>query len=535
MAQALPRYCPRCGTPTRVGMRYCATCELPVEAMLSRPGDTQSWSGGNAEAAQRGAIPEPAVIPTPRYMQQGEQPVRAPMQSMSQDFMPTWDVSAEDTRITHFSPTWDVSVEDTRTTHVPPSSPGTWNAPDNSPIPPAEWDEQGNEPGNQNIPPWAASQAEPHFSPAPDSWNVPNSPPAGFGAQTFRAAQAEPMGPPPQAPWAAQAEPAGVPPQTPWNVQAEPMGPPSYSPAPQPTKRRRTGFIVVLLVVLLVLGGGGYLAFALSGGHFLGLGNSQSTIKTSNLNLALTYAGMDVTLVNVQQAQNFLDDPQSASDGMLRLNLQEQNKTTVPINWSYGTSAHLIVQGKSALAPIYVKSKQSIAPGATQTSEIDFAVSNGGNLSTLVFQLGAANEAQMQIPLAGQPNLSQYQSKTTSQNGALVYFGLNWTLTGSTTSLSIPGQQASKGMEYLTLNFKIDSTLSQEAISGSPFDYMRVKAGGQTSAPVATTVPVSFATGETGKTGTATFLIPQNSTAGTLILLSQDPGGSGQATTNFQL
>ncbi len=520
MAQALPRYCPRCGTPTRAGMRYCATCELPVEAMLSRPGDTQSWSGENAEAAQRGAVPEPAVIPTPRYMQQGEQSPRAPMQSMPQDFIPTWNVSAEDTRITHFSSPWDVSAEETRTTHVSPSSPGTWNASDNSPVPSTEWDERGNAPGNQNIPPWAASQAEPHFSPAPDPWTAPASPPVGSGAQAFQAAQAEPPGPAPQASW---------------NAQIEPMGPPSYSPVPQPTKRRRTGFIVALLIVLLVLGGGGYLAFALSGGHFPGLGNSQSTIKTSNLNLALTYAGMDVTLVNVQQAQNFLDDPQSASDGMLRLNLQEQNKTTVPINWSYGTSARLIVQGKQTLAPVYVKSKQSIAPGATQTSEIDFAVPNGGNLSTLVFQLGAANEAQMQIPLAGQPNLSQYQPKTTSQKGTLVYFGLNWTLTSSTTSLSIPGQQASKGMEYLTLNFTIDNTLSQEAISGSPFDYMRVKVGGQTSSPVATTVPVSFASGATGKTGTATFLIPQNNTAGTLILLSQDPGGSGQATTNFQL
>lgn len=488
MAQAMPRYCPRCGTPTRANMRYCATCELPVEAMLSRPDDktAQSWSGESAGAVSQGATPEPATIPTPTpgHMQQEEQLLRPPLSSRSQDFRPSWDVSAEETL----------------TTEVPPA-PGTWNAPGNSPIPPAEWNARANpsNPSSQSgIPPWAAPQAEPRFSPAPDPWSAPGNPPSGAGTQA------------------------------PWIAPAEPMGPP-HVPTPQSKGRRRLGLLIVLLVVLLALGGGGYLVVSLLGGH------SQSAIKTSNLNLAVTYAGLDVTLVNVQQAQNFIDDPQSASDGMLRLNLREQNKTTIPIYWNYNTSARLIVQGKPSLAPTYVKSKQSIAPGTTQTSIIDFVVPNGGNLNSTIFQLGAANEAQMRIPLAGQPDLSQYQPKSTAQNGTMVYFGLNWTLTGATTSLSIPGQQASKGMEYLTLNLKVDNTLSQEAISGSPFDYMRVKAGGQTVAPVATTVPVSFDTGATGKTGTATFLIPQNSATCTLILLSQDPGGSGQASIDFKI
>lgn len=503
MAQAMPRYCPRCGTPTRANMGYCATCELPVEAMLSRPGDKQSWSGERAGAAPQAAQPdpmalptprrmpqrslsEPAVVPTPRQMQQGDQPFHPPHSPMPQDVRSSWDISAEETI----------------TTQIPPSSPGRGNAPEHSPLPPSAWD-ASRDPGAQ---PWAASQAEPHFSPAADAWNVPDS----------ASSSGDPNA------------------QAPWATQIEPMRPPLRTPAPQPEPRRRASLIAVLLVLLLVLGGG-YLAFSLLGGHFPGLGNSQSAIKTSNLNLNFSYAGMNVTLLSVQQAQNFLDDPQSASDGMLRLKLQEQNKTSIAINWNYNTSARLLVQGRSALAPTYVKSKQSIAPGATQTSEIDFAVPNGGNLNSIVFQLGTASEAQMRIPLTAQANLSQYQPKITSQKGTMVYFGLNWTLTGTTTSLSIPGQQASKGMEYLTLNLKIDNTLSQDVISGSPFDYMQVKAGGQTAALVATTLPVSFTSGETGKTGTATFLVPQNSTACTLILLSQDPGGSGQATTNFQL
>lgn len=461
MAQALPRYCPRCGTPTRTNMRYCATCELPVEAMLSRPGD-------RTELTSQGAMSEPAIIPNPRQMYQGDQAFRSP--GPSQDFLPTWNAPSEDAP--HFSPS--------------------------SPVPPGEWHAAGNVPSNPGVLPWEATQAAPHFSPTADPWNA-----------------------------------AG--PQSPWSPPAEPAQPPLHSPAPQSKGRRRTGFIVALLVILLVLGGGGYLAFSLLGGHLPGPGSSQATVQTKNLNLAFPYAGINITLLNVQQAQNFVDDPRSASDGMLRLNLQEQNKTTVAINYDYNASARLIVQGKPVLAPTYVKSQASIAPGATQTSVIDFAVSNGGNVNAMTFQLGTSGEAQIHISLAGQTSLGQYQPKTAPQHGTMVYFGLNWTLTGSTTSLGIPGQQATKGMEYLTLSVKIDNPLSQEAISGSPFDYMRVKAGGKTVPPVSTTIPVSFAVGETGKTGTATFLIPQNSTACALILLSQDPGGSGQASTDFQI
>jgi hypothetical protein len=295
------------------------------------------------------------------------------------------------------------------------------------------------------------------------------------------------------------------------------------------------GRIFLILLIILVLIGGGLFAYSKLGGHVPGLSASQATIKTTNLNGAVTYAGATVTILSVEQAQNFLDDPQTASDGMVRINLQEQNTTNVPISWDYNQSAQLIIQGKPALTPTYVKSKGSIAPGATQKSVVDFAVTNGGHLSTLIFQLGTNKEAQMQIPLNGQANLSQYQPKTSKQNKTLTYFGLNWTLTGSTTNWSIAGQQASSRMEFLTLNFSIDNPLAQQAISGSPFDYMRVKAGSQTATPVSTTVPVSFATGATGKQGSTTFLIPQNTTTCTLLLLSQDPGGGVEAKVDFSL
>lgn len=444
MAQAMPRYCPRCGTPTRADMRYCATCELPVEAMLSRPGD-------RTELAPPGGMSEPAVIPTPGPVHQA-----FPAPGPAREYPPSWNTTGGE----------------------PPASPGGWS-----------------EPG---VAPWAATQAGPPPLSPSDPWQASSSP------------------------WGARSS-FGAPP------------PAAHAPQPQGRGRRRAGLLVVLLLILLALGGGGYLALSLLGWHLPGLGSSQATITTKDLNLAFPYAGVDVTLLTAQQSQNFIDDPHSASDGMLRLNLQEQNHTTVTVHYDYTTGAHVLVPGKAALAPIYVKSATTIAPGETQTSVVDFALPGAGKLSTLVFQVGASNEALLRIPLAGQASLSQYQPKTATQRGSLVYFGLTWRLTSSRTSLSLPGQQATTGMQFLMLSVRIDNPLAQEAISGSPFDYLRVRAGGQTAAPISTTIPVSFAAGEKGKTGTATFLIPQNSTTCTLLLLSQDPGGSGQASTDFQL
>ncbi len=481
MAQALPRFCPRCGTPTRTGMRLCATCGLSVDAMRSRSDNRQSQPGVNSSAPFQGNVSEPAhAVPAPRHTGPDEQQYQPPT---AQDFLPTWGAPAEPPPALYSSPAPQAQ-----------QGPNAWE----------DFDTMPNSPDEQ---PWQA-QAEPHFpspsSPAPGPWDAPNRAQNNPGPQS-------------------------------WAAQAETMQPPAPTPAPRPAGRRRLGIVLVLLAILLVLGAGGYLAVSLLGLHVPGLSKTQATIKTTNLNTTVNYAGIDITLLNVQQAQNFLDDPQTADTGMLRLNLREQNRTSITISWNYNQSARLIVQGKQAIAPVYVTSTGSIAPGATRTSVIDFAIANGGNLSNTVFQLGTASEAQMQIPLTAQANLSQYQPKTTQQNGTMVYFGLNWTLTSATTSLNIPGQQAPNGMKYLTLTLKIDNTLSQEAISGSPFDYLRVKAGGKTATPISTTIPVSFAAGQMGKTGTATFLIPQNSTSCTLILLSQDPGGSGQASTDFQI
>ncbi len=321
-----------------------------------------------------------------------------------------------------------------------------------------------------------------------------------------------------------------------WRITGSPapITAPSY-----PLRRKffgRAGLALVVLLLLVLLGGGGYLGALALGFHlpgFLGGSVTQPPVTTTQINSTVTYAGADITILTAQQSQSFINDPNTTTTGMVRLNIQEQNKTTVKVSWLYNDIARLLLPGKTLVAPVYVQAKVGLAPEATQKGVLDFSVPTNDKISQLTLRLGAANEAQLDIPLTGHTDLGKYNPKSVQLNGQLLYLGLNWTLVKAMSQLSVAGQQASKGMTYVIVTLKVDNPLSQQAIPGSPFDYARLKAGTITSSPKYTDLPVSFATGETGQSGTITFLVPQSGKAFTLILLPQ--GGANQAATDFQL
>src|SRR6266566_1834997 len=297
----------------------------------------------------------------------------------------------------------------------------------------------------------------------------------------------------------------------------------------------RKGFMLLLLVALLVLlGATSYIIAGLLGVALPGFVSIQPPVTTLAINTSVPYAGVDVTILNAQQSQSFINDPNSSAYGMVRLNLREHNQTDVKVVWSYDTIARLILPDKSIVSPAYVNANVGIAPGASQTSLVDFAVPSNDHVSQLTLQLGATNEAQMLIPLTRNANVSKYHPKTINLNGQIQYFGLNWTLTSATSSLSITSQQAAKGMRYVTLTLKVDNTLSQVAITGSPYDYMRLQYGTITAAPRYTTLPVSFDVGVAGIPGTVSFLVPQNTRSFTLILEPQKEDSGDRASTDFQ-
>jgi hypothetical protein len=292
---------------------------------------------------------------------------------------------------------------------------------------------------------------------------------------------------------------------------------------------------VALLALLILVGAGIVVAARAFGASVPGFAPSQSSITTTPLSLSFPYAGANITLVNAQQAQNFLNDPNTRNDGMLRLNLQATNSTTVRIAWRYEDIAQLVLPGNSIVKPVYVKSIVDLPAGKTQNNIVDFAVPAGITLAKMTLRIGAAGEAQMDIPLKAQANLGNLLPHKTALNGQAVYFGLNWTLQSATTSLSIPGTQASKGMRYVTLTLSVDNTLSQTAIVGSPYQYARLQSGRTQAVPVDSTLPVSFQAGAAGVTGILSFLVPQTSTAFTLLFLPQGQDSNDSAALSFQL
>jgi len=309
---------------------------------------------------------------------------------------------------------------------------------------------------------------------------------------------------------------------------------PDYSPA-QRNRFRRAGFVLLLISLLLFLSAAGYLLVEFLGMHLPGSGIGQPSITTLPLQISFAYKGADITIVDARQSKSFIDDPNTATDGLLRLGLQENNMTPVNIAWSYSDVAELIQPGKPAVHPTYVPAPVDLAPGKAQSSIVDFAVPLGQPIGKLTLRIGSTNEAQEDILLSGKIDSRAFLPQTASLKGSLQYFGLNYTLKSVTTSLFMPGQQAARGMRYVSLTLSVDNTLSQEAIPGSPFEYARIQYGNASASPVDTSLPVSFNAGVLGTTGTITFLVPQKSTAYTLVFVPQQQDSGDQASVNFSL
>jgi hypothetical protein len=287
--------------------------------------------------------------------------------------------------------------------------------------------------------------------------------------------------------------------------------------------------------MLLILG---IIAYAIAG--FLGAALPgfvllQPPVTTTAINSSIPYAGVDVTILNVQQSQSFANDPNTSSNGMVRLNFRERNQTDVKVVWSYTTIARLISPDKSLVNPTFSNAAVTVIPGASQTSVVDFAVPSNVSVHRLMLRLGTSNEAQILIPLIGTANVSQYQPETIKLNGQMQYYGLDWTLNSVTSSLSIGGQQATKGMRYITIAFKVANTLSQVAIPGSPYEYMRLQYGNTTALPKDVTVPVSFNAGTVNVAGIASFQVPQSTKSFTFVLIPQKGDSGDQASTDFQI
>ncbi len=263
---------------------------------------------------------------------------------------------------------------------------------------------------------------------------------------------------------------------------------------------------------------------------------TQPPITTTEINQTVNYAGVDITVVMVQQSVAFIDDNSSTTSGMIRMKLKESAGSKVGA-FLYSDSVRLILPDKITVAPVSEQNNISPQAGTTRTNQLDFPVSTTIKINQLTLQLGTDKEAQIDLPLTGKADLSAFNPKTAKPNASTQYHGLTWTVTTATLSFSADGRQAPQGMRYVVVTLKIDNP-SERIFSAYWGDYARLKAGDATSAPTTdSTLPTSFPGNSSGTTGTLIFQVPAGATSASLILLAQPEAAPpvNQSAIDFQL
>ncbi len=325
--------------------------------------------------------------------------------------------------------------------------------------------------------------------------------------------------------------------------------PPAYARPQKNSSRGVLGVAVILLLLLVLLGAGGYFAFhALinRGGNTTTTGaNSETTptqapLTTTPINSTFTYASVDITIINAQQATSFADDHDTPTQGVVRLHLHAVQSdvnnvysVSAPV-YAYPESFVLLLPGGMKVNTAGYKDLTGPARKGDQTTWIDFPASTGIKVNQMILQIGKDTEEQIQVPLTGQADLSQYQPRQSTPNLRVPFGSMFWTLKTVTFKLSDSGTQVDKGKRFLVLTFSIDNP-GTEGYNAFPPDFMRLQYGG-TTISLEQAVIGDAAAGTTNVQGLASFLVPQDTTAATFILLpGHTPGATSQATIPFQI
>ena len=306
---------------------------------------------------------------------------------------------------------------------------------------------------------------------------------------------------------------------------------------------------IILLLLLLLLGAGGFFALRFvtgRGSNTVNTGTNneitptQAPLITTPINTTVTYASVNITILNAQQATSFADDTGTPAQGVLRLNLHAVQSDVNNVYfasapaYAYGESFALLLPGGSKVALGSSKAISGPDRKGDQTTWIDFPASTGLKVDQMILQIGKDTEEQLQIPLTGHADLSQYQPKQSAPDLRVPFGSMFWTLKTATFKLSDSGTQVAKGMRFLVLTFSLDNP-GTEGLNAFPPDFIRLQYGGTTIA-LEQAVIGDAAAGTTNTQGLVSFLVPQDTTAATFILLpGHTPGATNQAAIPFQI
>jgi hypothetical protein len=260
----------------------------------------------------------------------------------------------------------------------------------------------------------------------------------------------------------------------------------------------------------------------------------QPPITTIRTGQTITYAGVDITIVDVKQSMAFIDDTSSATNGMIRLDFKENAGQQVGL-YAYSDILRLILPDGGRVQPTLVENNSFPQSNSTRTNWVDFQVSTSIKPSQMQLVVGTPQDAQIQFPLTGKVD-PKYLPRTASQNATFTYAGIQWTLTKATITYSVEGKQATTGNIYVTISFRAVNNTSNVFIDNAT-DYMRLKAGSAVNPPLDDGTLTNAIQPSSTVTGDVSFLVPQGNTSFTLVMLMRPDSNPpiNQVTQDFQV
>lgn len=261
---------------------------------------------------------------------------------------------------------------------------------------------------------------------------------------------------------------------------------------------------------------------------------SQPPITTIKTGQTITYAGVDINIVDVKQSTAFLDDTSSATNGMIRLDFKENAGQQTGV-YSYSDVLRLILPNGATVSPIALENFSEPQANTTRNNWADFQVSTSIKPNQLQLSVGTPQDAQIKFSLTGKVD-PQYLPKASSPNATFTYAGIQWTLTKATIAYSVEGKQATTGNIYVTISLSAVNNSNTDFINNAD-GYMRMKAGSAISPPLDDGTLTDSIQPSSTVTGDVSFQMPQGNTSFTLVMLAQQDNNPpiNQVTQDFQV
>ncbi len=255
---------------------------------------------------------------------------------------------------------------------------------------------------------------------------------------------------------------------------------------------------------------------------------------TGNGQAKVVYAGVEITVVSVDQRNKFADDDYyTDKPWILRVKVKEHNIVDQTSYLNYYEGLRLKLPDGSTIASQKQQTSAFIDQQVLRDNWYDFPLSQKQDANKLVLYIGTATEYQYALPLSQNPDLKKYAAKNITPNSKVKYGGVDWTVTKVTSQYYYRAQQATNGHRYIVIALKADNSSSKAFYSSN--DYYRLKTATIMQGPERSTLPFSIDAASRGTTGEIVFLVPEHDTDLTLKFLAQPDNHYTEASTSFKI